>query len=223
EDVLRTRARGDVRHHMLHGTIAGRLSDLLEQVAAPPAGLGLRMGGDDELVRLLHRNGVLHGGERVAVDDMPGRGEPRIAKLLESTVEAPAGRRAARVLVDHVPLTWSVYRRDHDDGRLASRNPIPDRVEQLIAVQRLVRDHEDLARVAHRTTSSSPSFAVTAPPCRTACLAPGTPYSYGLPTTCGISSKLKTGGGEVTCHSSVRARHGLPGATGPNRQLEIML
>ena len=46
----------------------------------------------------------------------------------------------------------------------------------------------------------------------TAWRAPGTPYSYGPPTTCGISSKLKIGGGEVTCHSSVIARHGFPGA-----------
>jgi hypothetical protein len=58
---------------------------------------------------------------------------------------------------------------------------------------------------------------------RIACWAPGTPYSYGEPTTCGISSKLKTGGGELTCHSSVIARHGFEGAGGPFRQLVIML
>jgi hypothetical protein len=40
------------------------------------------------------------------------------------------------------------------------------------------------------------------------CTAPGTPYSYGPPTTVGTWSKLKTGGGEDTCHSSVSARHG---------------
>ena len=49
--------------------------------------------------------------------------------------------------------------------------------------------------------------------------APGTPYSYGPPTTCGGSSKLKIGGGELTCHSSVSARHGLAGAIGPRAQL----
>ncbi len=53
--------------------------------------------------------------------------------------------------------------------------------------------------------------------------APGTPYSYGPPTTVGTLSKLKIGGGEETCHSSVSARHGLAGARGPLRQLETML
>ena len=53
--------------------------------------------------------------------------------------------------------------------------------------------------------------------------APGTPYSYGPPTTCGGSSKLKIGGGELTCHSSVIARHGLAGAIGPRAQLWMML
>src|SRR3954470_23360848 len=53
--------------------------------------------------------------------------------------------------------------------------------------------------------------------------APGTPYSYGPPTTVGTVSKLNTGGGGETCHSSVRARHGLASARGPPRQLAIML
>ena len=55
------------------------------------------------------------------------------------------------------------------------------------------------------------------------CTAPGTPYSYGPPTTVGTASKLKIGGGEETCHSSVSARHGLAGARGPARQLTTML
>ena len=54
-------------------------------------------------------------------------------------------------------------------------------------------------------------------PLKTAWRAPGTPYSYGLPTTCGISSKLKIGGGDETCHSSVSARHGFAGAAAPLR------
>src|SRR4051812_35279717 len=64
----------------------------------------------------------------------------------------------------------------------------------------------------YRWTSSSSCVRA---PLSNAWRAPGTPYSYGLPITCGISSKLKTGGGDVTCHSSVIARHGLPGASGP--------
>ena len=56
-----------------------------------------------------------------------------------------------------------------------------------------------------------------------ACRAPGTPNSYGPPTTRGISSKLKIGGGEETCHSIELARQGLAAARGPKRQLTIML
>src|SRR3954447_25792262 len=57
----------------------------------------------------------------------------------------------------------------------------------------------------------------------TPCTAPGTPYSYGPPTTVGRLSKLKIGGGEDTCHSSVSARHGLAVARGPPRQEATML
>src|SRR5215212_11021139 len=53
--------------------------------------------------------------------------------------------------------------------------------------------------------------------------APGTPYSYGPPTTVGTRSKLKMGGGEETCHSSVRARHGFAAARGPPRHDATML
>ncbi len=56
-----------------------------------------------------------------------------------------------------------------------------------------------------------------------ACRAPGTPNSYGPPTTRGTSSKLKIGGGEETSHSIVFARHGLSPASGPHLQLTIML
>ena len=58
---------------------------------------------------------------------------------------------------------------------------------------------------------------------KTACTAPGTPYSYGPPTTVGTSSKLKIGGGEDTCHSIEWARHGLAAAFGPCRHEVIML
>src|SRR6476661_5585413 len=53
--------------------------------------------------------------------------------------------------------------------------------------------------------------------------APGTPYSYGPPTTVGRLSKLKMGGGEDTCHSRVRAFQGFEDARGPPRQDATML
>src|SRR6478609_6517980 len=66
-----------------------------------------------------------------------------------------------------------------------------------------------------RTSASSPPMI--------AWRAPGTPNSYGPPTTRGISSKLKIGGGEDTCHSIVFARHGFAAARGPYRQETYML
>src|SRR5207248_8719887 len=57
------------------------------------------------------------------------------------------------------------------------------------------------------TSASSPGMIT--------CRSPGTPNSYGPPTTRGISSKLKIGGGEETSHSIVFERHGFPGAFGP--------
>ena len=74
--------------------------------------------------------------------------------------------------------------------------------------------------VAVATPANSGSGACTV---TIAWRAPGTPYSYGPPTTCGGSSKLKIGGGELTCHSSVNARHGLADAIGPRAQLWMML
>src|SRR4051812_6604349 len=68
-----------------------------------------------------------------------------------------------------------------------------------------------------------PAGAGTSAPLKTPCTAPGTPYSYGPPTTVGIASKLKIGGGEEPCHSSVSARHGFATARGPPRHEAIML
>src|SRR6185503_2758804 len=100
-------------------------------------------------------------------------------------------------------------------GRRAARVLVDD-----VALARLVDGHEHVPLGSHACTSS-PCW--TRSPLKTPCRAPGTPYSYGLPTTCGISSKLKIGGGELTCHSSVSERHGLAGAFAPKRQLVIML
>ena len=64
------------------------------------------------------------------------------------------------------------------------------------------------------------SVSVSSPPISsgaktTAWRAPGTPYWYGPPTTCGVASKLKSDGGDETSHSSVRPRQGFQGALGP--------
>src|SRR4051794_15103022 len=64
----------------------------------------------------------------------------------------------------------------------------------------------------------APAGVGTSAPFSTPCTAPGTPYSYGPPTTVGTASKLKIGGGDVTCHSSVSARHGLASPRRPPRR-----
>src|SRR3954452_15036239 len=69
----------------------------------------------------------------------------------------------------------------------------------------------------------APAGCVTSGRLNTPCTAPGTPYSYGPPTTVGTVSKLNTGGGGPPCHSSVSARHGLAGARAPPRHEAMML
>src|SRR5213078_405202 len=123
----------------------------------------------------------------------------------------------ARVLVDDVALARLVDRSDDGDEQVIGL-PRLQRLDQAPPGDGLVRDHE---HVCQRTGTSSTSVARS--PLKTACRAPSTPYSYGLPTTCGISSTLKIGGGELTCHSSVSERHGFASAAGPKRQLLIML
>src|SRR5204863_5038249 len=118
--------------------------------------------------------------------------------------------------VNDVPLARRADGRDHSDQ--VGRVPL-DGVRQRAAGHGLVRDDEQVTQCFASTSSINP----TRSPLKTACLAPGTPYSYGLPTTCGSSSKLNTGGGELTCHSSVSARHGLPDASGPCAHERAML
>src|SRR5581483_12013221 len=120
-------------------------------------------------------------------------------------------RRLARVVVDDVALARLVHGRDDGDLHRSAAGVLLDHVDQPPRDDRLVGDDEDVALLgAHGVATSSTSCACDG--ARTACCAPGTPYSYGEPTTCGISSKLKIGGGELTCHSSVSARHGFAGA-----------
>src|SRR6185436_17682210 len=161
--------------------------------------------------RILDR---IHGR---GVDDEPVRRDPGLVQRVERPVEPSPGRCAPRVLVDDVAARGCVHGREHGDEVDSSRRLTANRVEQLLARGRLVRDDED---VSHTLTSSS---STTRSPLKTACRAPGTPYSYGPPTTCGISSKLKTGGGDETCHSRVCARHGFAGAGAPRVQETIML
>ena len=111
-------------------------------------------------------------------------------------------------------------RRDDGDVHRARLRPPAQRLDQALAAHRLVGNDQHPARRAHTFVSSS---SVARSPFSTAWRAPGTPYSYGFPTTCGISSKLKTGGGDETCHSIVKPRHGFASAIGPRRIEMAML
>src|SRR5439155_18906342 len=136
----------------------------------------------------------------------------RAAQPLQGLLESPPGGRSARLLVDDVTAARLVHRAEHRHGQPPLSGVALHCLDQLPAGDCLVRDHEQPPQFLP-TSSSSCCRA----PFSSACRAPGTPYSYGPPTTCGISSKLKIGGGDDTCHSSVSARHGFPGASGPYR------
>ena len=141
------------------GRLAGGLADLVDQVAPPPARLRLRMGRDDQLVGLLHRDRVLDGVSGSWSTTCPSAGDPRLAELLQRAVEPPAGRRAARVLVDDVALARLVHGRDH--RRRARRLPA--------ARRRTASSSSSPASVSFATTRilrRRGSFTARAPPRR---------------------------------------------------------
>src|SRR2546421_2608489 len=180
------------------------------------------MRGDDHLVRLQLLDRVPHGCDGIGLHHDARRGHPLLAQQLERLVQPPPRCRLARVVVDDVALARLVHGRHDGDLHRSAAGVLLDHVDQPPRDDRLVGDDEDMALLrAHGVATSSTSWAGDG--ARTACCAPGTPYSYGEPTTCGISSKLKIGGGDETCHSSVNPRHGFASATGPNRMLVTML
>ena len=138
----------------------------------------------------------------------PCGGNPGLAECRECPVEAPTGCRTSRVAVDDVPGSRLGHRSDHSDANRSRFGTTLHRGDELWrrrASRSRRRGSDGRSRHACTSSASRASFCGA----MTACRAPGTPYSYGPPTTCGISSKLKMGGGEETCHSSVSARHGI--------------
>ena len=153
---------------------------------AHPARPRLRVRRDDDLVhrRLELRERVAHRVHRVGLDDEAVRRDPRRPKLLERLVEPPPGGRPPRVLVDDVALAGRVHRADDRD--LSRRRPALERLASARARR------PSRSRPPGRGSMLAPPRAhPTRSPLKTACRAPGTPYSYGVPTTCGSSSKLK--------------------------------
>src|SRR5919106_5579717 len=174
---------------------------------------------DHDLVDVLRGEHVLHGCERLVVEHRAVRGDAREPERGEHAVEPAARGSTARVAVDDVATARLGHGRDDGDPNRPLRGTTPDGVDELVADERLVRDHEDEGGHVVRHAGTSCASCASLAGLKIACRAPGTPYSYGPPTTWGISSKLKIGGGEVTCHSRVRACQGFASATGPRCQL----
>src|SRR5437763_3199297 len=163
------------------------------------------MRGEDDLVdrRVELRECVAHGGDGIALDHQSVCRDAFVAEQRERPLEPPPGRSAACVLVDHVAAFRLIDGADDRDPKLAVLSAL-DRLDQRATGDGLVGDDEEV----HQCDLTSVSAGARAP-FRRACRGPGTPYSYGLPTTCGISSKLKTGCGGETCHASVSERQGI--------------
>ena len=125
----------------------------------------------------------------------PARGPPRAA----CARRRPRSGRRARCRPRSSRPSWSGRRRDSRRVRRRSRTA------PAVSVAGACR-RPSPARARAPRPRAGPMIAWRAP---------GTPNSYGPPTTRGISSKLKIGGGEETCHSIVFARHGLRGRLRP--------
>src|SRR5262245_20102861 len=207
---------------MLDGNIAGVVPDPVDDVLAEPARLLLWMRCDDDLVdrRLELRERVADRSHGICLHDEPMGRDAFVPEHAECAVQPPPCRGAAGVLVDDITTLGLVDGGDHGHAQVAVFLVPLDRFDQLAAGDRLVGDNEQMHQC---TGTSSSAAAAVRSPFNTAWRAPGTPYSYGLPTTCGISSKLKTGGGEETCHSRVSARQGFAAAGLPRRMLITML
>ena len=127
---------------------------------------------------------------------------------------------ATRIPVEHVVA-------DIDKEGLPFGVTLLDLLDEAAAADRLVGEHQDLRHGSISLSSAGAPAGCLSRACaggwKIPCWAPGTPYSYGPPTTVGTRSKLNTGGGEETCHSSVSARHGFAGARAPPRHEATML
>ena len=185
---------------------------------------------DDDLVDAVRRAiASMRGVERVGVADLAGALDALVAHEREREVDAHLRASRAR------PRRRSRCRgagasagRRRGSARRPRACALADRVEQLRAADRLVGEDEDRSAIVMPPSGSvSPAAAtgvrLVAPPRPRAgrCRGPrrGRRTRTGRRRRSGTRSKLKIGGGEETCHSSVSARHGLASARGPPRQL----
>ncbi len=208
---------GHVDDDVLHRPVAGDVGDAVDDVPAQPAGLRLRVRRDDDRVDGWLELGerVAHGGHRVALDHEAVCRDPTLVEHRERALEPSTGRSAPRVLVHDVAALGLIHRAD--DGHAEVGAPCGARRRRSTrAGHCLVCDDEEVHQCSRTSAIRRGRLQDGVPCARHAVL-------IRLPTTCGISSKLNTGGGDDTCHSSVSDRHGFAEARGPRRMLMTML
>jgi hypothetical protein len=132
-----------------------RLAGALDEVCAEPARLQLAgMGGDDDFVGPVLVDRILDRLQRIGVDDGAARGDPRLVEKVERPPKPPFRARAAAFRVDDEACPRRVLRRDNGDADRPLRGPLADGVDERLAGDRLVRDDEDVSRLANATAPS---------------------------------------------------------------------
>ena len=154
-----------------------RIANAVDHLSPQPGRALLRMRRDDDLgrPRLEHRDRVAHRVGRIGLDHEPVRRDARLVQRSERPVEASAGRRAPRVLVDDVRRVRVADRSEDGDEVHAVGGTALQRLDQARPGDRLVGDDQDVAHVVR--TSSTSSASCSRAPLKTACRAPSTPYS----------------------------------------------
>ena len=153
EHVVLTVLRVEIDDDMLDGHV-DRSTDALDDVATKPARSRLRVRGDDDGVGRRHelRERIAHDVNGIGVDDEAVGGDAVRPQQVEGLVEPAARRRAARVLVDDEAFSRRRDRTGDGDTDRALGGATLERLDEALAGDRLVRDHE---HVRHRRTSSS--------------------------------------------------------------------
>ncbi len=102
----------------------------------------------DDLVRAERPHRVVDGDERVAVSDLAACLDPDRRETRKRHVEPRPRRRTRRILVRRERLQARVERGAHDEElRALDQRERADGAQELLALDRLVRDDEDAALV----------------------------------------------------------------------------
>src|SRR4029078_13682583 len=153
------------------------------EVCPEPARLQLAgVRRDDDLIRVVLVDGVLDRRDGVWLAHGSARGDPALVQKVKRPAQTPIRARAPAVRVDDEACPRLVLRRNDRDRDGPFPSSASQSVDERLSSHGFVRDHEDMARLGHQCEATfSPSGTSARSPFRTACRAPRTPYSYGLP------------------------------------------